>query len=297
MTLTYNPCALCPRQCGADRAGGATGFCGMTARPRVARAAPHFGEEPCISGTRGSGTVFFSGCGLGCGYCQNHQISLDGGGREVEPEALRGIFQRLAAQGVHNLSLVTATQFLPSILPALRPGLGLPVVYNTGGYERVETVQALERDVDVWLPDLKYADGALAKQCSRAEDYFPVATAAIRQMVRQTGRPVFNAEGLLVRGVLVRHLVLPGQLENTLKCLDWLAETFPNGEVLVSLMGQYTPLGPLAKQPPFDRTVTEEEYAGALSWMELLELEGYSQDLTAATTELLPAFDETGVTV
>ena len=281
-----------------DRTAGQTGFCGMTNRVRVARAAPHFGEEPCISGTRGSGTVFFSGCSLGCDYCQNAPISLDRQGVDLSgTAALRRVFEALVAQGVHNLSLVTATHFLPAILPALSPGFGVPVVYNTGGYETLETVQALDGVVDVWLPDLKYAEEDLAAARSRARDYFPVAAAAIRQMAQQTGPPVFDSEGLLIRGVLIRHLVLPGQVQNSLKVLDWIAETFRPGQVLVSLMGQYTPAGPAARQSPMDRPVTREEYGAVLDWMGMLGLDqGYWQDLEAATPEQIPAFDGTGVT-
>ena len=292
----YRHCELCPRRCGVDRTAGKKGRCGMTDRLLVARAAPHYGEEPCISGIRGSGTVFFSGCGLGCGFCQNASISLEGKGEPVsDASALREIFERLVGLGVHNLSLVTATQFLPHILPALEPRFPVPVVYNTGGYERTETLRALEKAVDVWLPDLKYASPRTAALCSGAPDYFPVALDAITLMAEMAGPPVLDAEGLLTRGVMVRHLVLPGHLEESLQVLDALADRFPNGEVLVSLMGQYTPCGPLAAAPPFDRGVTAEEYDGALSWMELLGLEGYCQELTAAGTGEIPAFDGTGV--
>ena len=295
--MTFAPCELCPRRCGVDRTAGQTGFCGMSDRVRVARAAPHFGEEPCISGTRGSGTVFFSGCCLGCDYCQNAPISLERNGVDLDGvSALRRVFEALVAQGVHNLSLVTATHFLPAILPALEPGLGVPVVYNTGGYETTQTVESLAGTVDVWLPDLKYAEENLAAARSRAGDYFPVATAAIRQMVEQTGPPVFDREGMLVRGVLIRHLVLPGQVQNSLKVLDWIAETFEPGRVLVSLMGQYTPAGPVAAQSPMDRPVTREEYRAVLDWMAMLGLDqGYWQELSSATTEQIPAFDGTGV--
>ena len=233
-------CTLCPRRCKADRAAGQCGFCGAGNTLKVARAALHFWEEPCISGTRGSGTVFFSGCTLRCCYCQNGRISAGGAGKDITPRRLREIFDELIAQGAHNIELVTATHFLPWILPALEPRLPVPVVYNCGGYERVETLRALEGRVDIYLPDLKYADGALAGALSGAPDYFPVACDAIREMFRQVG-PWEIREGLLVRGVLIRHLVLPGQLENTRRVIDWVAETFRPGEVLFSLMSQYTP--------------------------------------------------------
>lgn len=268
----------------------------MPAHARVARAAPHFGEEPCISGTRGSGTVFFSGCSLGCGYCQNAPISLYGKGRTVTVAQLRRIFVNLIEQGVHNLSLVTATHFLPDILQALPKDRTLPIVYNTGGYETVQTVRALADTVDVWLPDLKYAETEPAERFSHAPDYFPTATAAIQQMAAQTGPPVFNREGILMRGVLIRHLVLPGYVQNSLKVLDWIADTFRPGEVLVSLMGQYVPCGPLADTAPLCRTVTAEEYGAVRSWMMMLGLDhGYWQDLSSADTDQIPAFDGTGV--
>ena len=204
-------CTLCPRSCGAERDGKTgAGFCGMPAGLRVARAALHHWEEPPISGKNGAGTVFFSGCTLRCSYCQNGDISAGGQGRDITPERLREIYFELLGQGAHNIELVTPTHFLPWILPSLEPKLPVPVVYNCGGYERVETLRLLEGKVDVWLPDLKYSDGALARELSGAEDYFPVACDAIREMFRQTGRPVYDGNGLMRRGVILRHLVLPG---------------------------------------------------------------------------------------
>ena len=222
-------CTLCPRRCGAERTETeGHGFCGMPAGLRVARAALHLWEEPPLSGTRGSGTVFFSGCTLRCCYCQNREISAGGFGRAVTTGRLREIFEELIAQGAHNINLVTPTHFLPWILPALEPKLPVPVVYNCGGYESVETLWLLEGKVDVYLPDLKYADAALAARLSAAPDYFPAATAAIREMFRQTG-PYVMEDGLLKRGVMIRHLVLPGQLDNTRRCIDWVAQTFSPG--------------------------------------------------------------------
>lgn len=234
-------CRLCPRNCGAARtADGGNGFCAMPAGLRVSRAALHHWEEPPISGTNGSGAVFFAGCTLRCTYCQNHTISAEGFGKDVTPQRLRAIFEGLIAQGAHNIDLITPTHFLPWILPALEPKLPVPLVYNCGGYEKVETLRSLEGLVDIWLPDLKYADGALASQLSAAPDYFPVATAAIQEMFRQTG-PYVMENGLLRRGVVIRHLVLPGYLDNTRRVIDWVAETFRPGDVLFSLMSQYTP--------------------------------------------------------
>ena len=287
-------CTLCPRRCGAERTETeGHGFCGMPAGLRVARAALHLWEEPPLSGTRGSGTVFFSGCTLRCCYCQNREISAGGFGRAVTTERLREIFEELIAQGAHNINLVTPTHFLPWILPALEPKLPVPVVYNCGGYESVETLRLLEGKVDVYLPDLKYADAALAARLSAAPDYFPAATAAIREMFRQTG-PYVMADGLLKRGVMIRHLVLPGQPDNTRRCIDWVAETFSPGQVLFSLMSQYTP------QPGAEgllaRHVTRAEYRAAAAYMENCGItDGFTQERTAAREEYTPPFDLTGV--
>lgn len=285
-------CHLCPRRCGVDRAVQ-PGFCGMGEGVRLARAALHHWEEPVISGTRGSGAVFFSGCTLRCVYCQNHDISAGGFGKDISTARLREIFEELIAQGAHNINLVTPTHFLPWILPALTPKLPVPVVVNCGGYERVETVRSLKDAVDVWLPDLKYADGALAKHLSAAEDYFPVATAAIEEMVAQAGPPVIE-NGLLRRGVIIRHLVLPGQLDNTRAVIDYVSRRFAPGEVLFSLMAQYTPQPGLTG--PLSRHVTAAEYRAAVAYMENCGIEnGFTQERTSAREEYTPPFDLTGV--
>ena len=217
--MDYRNCTLCPRRCGVDREAGQTGFCGMPAGLRIARAMLHYGEEPPISGIFGTGAVFFSGCTLRCVYCQNREISAGGKGKAVSSEQLRALFERLIDEGAQSIDLVTPTHFLPSILPALTPKLPVPVVYNCGGYERVETLRQLEGLVDIYLPDMKYADNALAARLSAAPDYFETASAAIREMYRQTG-PAVVEDGIMRRGVLLRHLVLPGYLENTLRVLD-----------------------------------------------------------------------------
>ena len=285
-------CNLCPRRCGVDRAVQ-PGFCGMGEGVRLARAALHHWEEPVISGTRGSGAVFFSGCTLRCVYCQNHDISAAGFGKDISTARLREIFEELIAQGAHNINLVTPTHFLPWILPALTPKLPVPVVVNCGGYERVETVRALRDTVDVWLPDLKYADAALAKNLSAAEDYFPVATAAIEEMVAQAGPPVME-NGLLRRGVIIRHLVLPGQLDNTRAVIDYVARRFAPGEVLFSLMAQYTPQPGLTG--PLSRHVPASEDRAAVAYMENCGIEnGFTQERTSAREEYTPPFDLTGV--
>ena len=289
----YENCTLCPRQCGVDRAAGQLGFCRMPGQVQAARAMLHFGEEPPISGAFGTGAVFFSGCTLRCVYCQNREISEGGKGRPLDSGRLRAIFERLIDEGAQSIDLVTPTQFLPDILPALMPKLPVPVVYNCGGYEQVETLRLLEGLVDVYLPDLKYADNALAVKLSRAPDYFETATAALREMYRQVGAAVLE-DGQLTRGLLVRHLVLPGHLDNSLRVIEWLAEAFPKGDVLVSLLSQYVPMG--EQEPPLDRRLTAEEYAGAVSWLELCGLKnGYVQDTAAATTKYLPVFNFEGI--
>lgn len=289
--MDYSHCTLCPRRCGMDRTAGQTGFCRMPGELRIARAMLHYGEEPPISGSFGTGAVFFSGCTLRCLFCQNQEISAGGKGKAVTSAELRSIFERLIDEGVQSIDLVTPTHFLPDILPVLSPKLPVPVVYNCGGYESVETLKQLEGLVDIYLPDMKYADNALAARLSGAPDYFEVAAAAIQEMYRQTGKPVMEDDAMQ-RGVLIRHLVLPGYLDNTLRVLDWISESFPRDGVMVSLMSQYVPMGRAKELPPLDRRLTQEEYDGALSWMELCGLElGYAQDLTAATTELLPDFN------
>ena len=289
-------CQLCPRMCGADREKGETGYCGMGSKITAARAALHFWEEPVISGTRGSGAVFFSGCSLLCSFCQNTEISHGRFGREITPEDLRGIFNHLIAQGAHNINLVTPTHFLPGILPALEEPLPLPLVYNCGGYERVETLKRLEGKVDIYLPDLKYAEGDLAAELSNAPDYFETACAAIDEMYRQVGPPQYDADGMMTRGVIIRHLVLPGHVQNSLKVLDYIADHFPKGSVLLSLMAQYVPSGRVKQTPPYDRTVTAEEYEAVVDWMYMLGLEdGFLQEPAAATDEYLPDFSLEGI--
>lgn len=293
--LSYESCTLCPRQCGVNRAAGQLGFCRMPGRILAARAAAHYWEEPVISGDYGSGAVFFSGCTLGCSFCQNEPISHSGLGKEITPEHLREIFLELIDQGVTNINLVTGTQFLPSILPALEPKLPVPVVWNSGGYESVETLRELEGYIDVYLPDFKYSDSALAKQLSGAADYPEKAAAAIQEMFRQTG-PAVIEDGVMVRGTLIRHLLLPGQIDNALGVMDWIADRFPKGAVPVSLMRQYIPMGQAAKTAPFNRSVTDTEYDAVLSWMLLLGLEnGFTQDPSSADSNYIPLFDFEGL--
>ena len=293
MQNEYRRCELCPRRCGVDRTAGQRGFCGQPGHLRAARAAVHLWEEPCISGHWGSGAVFFSGCTLRCCYCQNYNISTGGHGYDLDTARLRRIFEELIDQGVHNINLVTPTQFLPEIIPALSPRLPVPVIMNCGGYERVETLRALEGLVDIYLPDFKYADGALAARLSTAPDYPAVAARAIAEMIRQTGPAQFDDDDMLLRGTLVRHLVLPGYVDNSLRAMEQLAEL---GSVELSLLRQYAPPRGLQLEPPLDRTVTDEEYAGVLSWAELLGLNvRYTQDATSADTAYTPDFDGEGI--
>ena len=285
--MDYAQCRLCPRNCGVDRTAGERGFCGCPGTAMVTKTMLHKWEEPALAGSGGSGAVFFGGCTLGCSYCQNAAISRKPTGRPVDSRELRGLFEELIAQGAENIDLVTPTQFLPTILPALSPKLPVPVVYNCGGYESVQALKALEGLVDIYLPDLKYAIPALGRSLSQAADYFPRATEAIREMVRQTGPVKWQGEKIL-RGTVIRHLILPGQVENSLKVLDWIGETFRPGEVLVSLMRQYTPLG--NQTPPMDRRITDEEYDAVLSWMFLNDLEGFTQEAQAADRGFIPDF-------
>ena len=288
-------CTLCPRRCGAERTDTrAGGLCGMPAAPVVARAMLHQWEEPCLVGDHGAGCVFFSGCNLRCCFCQNGTISREGFGKPISVERLREIFRELIAQGAACLDLVTPTHFTPAILETLGDEeWPVPVVWNCGGYESVETLRLLEGKVQVYLPDLKYALPEPAKRYSGAEDYFERASAAILEMYRQTG-PYVLEDGRLRRGVVIRHLQLPGELENTRRCIDWVAETFRPGEVLFSLMSQYTPQpganGPLA------RHVTGAEYRAAVAYMENCGItDGYTQERTSAREEYTPDFDLRGV--
>ena len=267
--MDYVNCQLCPRQCGVDRTAGEKGFCGGPDQAVVAKTMLHMWEEPALAGNGGSGAIFFGGCTLGCKYCQNRAISATPVGQRMDGKQLRSQMEQLIAQGAENIDLVTPTHYLPTVLEALEQKLPVPVVYNCGGYERAESMAALEGKVDIYLPDLKYSDNALAWQLSGVKDYFETATAAIREMVRQTGAVQWEKEKVK-KGVIVRHLILPGCVENSLKVLDWLGDHFRPGEILVSLMRQYTPMGGLSA--PFDRRVTEEEYDAVLSWMYLNDL-------------------------
>ena len=293
---TLSHCSLCPCMCAVDRFAGQTGFCGSTAEVRIARAALHFYEEPCISGTGGAGTVFFTGCTLRCIYCQNAQISRRPVGRVVSVPELAEIFLDLQAQGAHNIDLVTPTHFSPQIAEAVdlarQGGLHIPTVWNTGGYERPEVLAALADTVDVWMPDFKYWNSETAQTLSAAPDYPDVVKAAFAEMVHQQPKLIFDENGLLQKGVLARILVLPGHVKEAIAVLRYLAETYQDG-ILISLMSQYTPMPAAADHPDLSRKLTKREYERVVDEALRLDLENiYIQEGDAAEESFIPPFEE-----
>lgn len=288
-------CKLCPHKCGALRTKDtSSGKCGLTTTIKVARIAPHMWEEPPISGVRGSGTIFFSGCTLNCIFCQNYKISAENFGTEITAEKLSEEYKQLENMGVHNINLVSATQFLPEIIKSFeiyKPSI--PVVYNTGGYERVETLKALEGIVDIYLPDFKYSDNKLGLEYSGAENYAETALSAINEMFRQKGKLSLDDKGIATKGVLVRHLVLPNHTRNSIEALNILKENF--GDLLIlSLMGQYTPQALACDHIKLNRKITKREYQKVLSHLWDLEIDGYSQELESASEEFIPKWDYKG---
>lgn len=287
-------CRLCPRMCGAERSEyEGRGVCRMGTLPRLARCAPHYDEEPCISGKTGTGAVFFSGCTLKCAFCQNWSVSHGGFGETVSVSRLREIYFELIDKGVTSVSLISGTQFIPAVIESLKGGLPVPVVWNSSGYERVESLKMLEGLVDVYLPDFKYMDPLPAKRLSGAEDYPEVALKAIEEMLRQTGPAVYGEDGLMKRGTLIRHLVLPNHVDNTLMVLRRIKWDFEGAPV--SLMSQYVPMGDAAKHPDISRRLTKEEYDRAAELFDRLDLEGYTQEPDSAQSAYTPLFDLTGV--
>ena len=291
-------CTLCPRRCGADRAAGRTGFCGAGNTLKAARAALHYWEEPCISGTRGSGTVFFSGCTLKCCFCQNYPISAEGLGREITVEHLAEIFLDLQSQGAHNINLVTPGQWQPWIIAALdiarAKGLHLPILCNTGGYETVESVEAWRGYIDIWLADLKYVSSALSAELSSAPDYFAQAKPAIEAMMAQAGHPAFDAEGILQKGVILRHLTLPGHIDDSFAVLDQMAawNDADPGCFIPSVMSQYTPFYKAAEHG-IGRRITTYEYRRVVNYaMDKGLAQGYMQQKSSAKEEYTPSFDQ-----
>ena len=291
-----NRCYIGPRACGALRGENGGGICRSPALPQVARAAPHFGEEPCIGGSRGTGAVFFTGCNLRCVFCQNRDISRGQTGRVLSTDELRELFLRLRDQGVASLDLVTGSHYTPWIAEALSGlDLGIPVVWNSSGYDSVESLRQLEGLVQVYMPDFKYWKKELAKRYSAAEDYPEAARAAIREMYRQVGPYELDSDGIMRRGLLIRHLILPGQDLNAMDVMDFAAEEFPPGSLLFSLMSQYTPMPGLEGFPELQQPIEPELNLRLISYMQRLGLEGYWQDTASATAEEIPAFDLTGL--
>ena len=292
-------CLLCPRECGADRSRS-KGRCGVGAGFKVARAALHFWEEPCISGDEGSGTVFFSGCSLGCVYCPNRDISGGSRGIEISPGRLYEIFFELKEQGANNINLVTAGHYIPALIPVLRQaradGLDIPVVYNTGGYEKAEALRALSGLVDIYLPDFKYISPETAARYSAAEDYPDVAKAALAEMMRQAGRPEFDSRGIMKKGVILRHLVLPGRTEEAKEIIRYAYGLYGDS-LYLSIMNQYTPMpGIKDRFPELGRTLTEDEYDEAVDYAIELGVEnGFIQEGGTAEESFIPPFDESGV--
>ncbi len=294
-------CELCPRRCRVDRSEKA-GFCGMGERIVAARAGLHFWEEPCISGESGSGAVFFSGCVMRCKFCQNNEISRGKKGKEISVERLAEIFLELEEQGALNINLVNPTHFVPQIISSLelarKQGLRVPIVYNSGGYERVETLKMLEGLVDIYLPDVKYFDDELAVKLSSAQNYFETAMSAVSEMVRQTGKPVFDENGeIMKKGTIVRHLVLPNCYKDSVEVIKRVGERF-GGEILFSLMSQYTPFGEVKTNPEFkkmNRRITTFEYQKALDTVLEAGLQGFMQEKSSAKEEYTPGFDFTGI--
>ena len=293
-------CTLCPRKCHVNRLLGEKGYCGQGAHITAARAALHMWEEPCISGTNGSGTVFFSGCNLKCFFCQNHEIALGTRGQTITIRQLVDIFLTLEHQGAHNINLVTPSHFIPQIAEALQTaksyGLSLPIVYNTGSYETVEALQLLDGLVDIYLPDLKYHSPALSVRCCHAEDYFVQAAAAITDMFRPVATPIFDSQtGLMKRGMIVRHLLLPGQTKDSKKILRYLHDTYGN-HIYISIMNQYTPLSHTAGQPDFHRRITAAEYNRVIDFALRIGIEnGFFQEGETACESFIPPFDAQGL--
>ena len=288
-------CKLCPRQCNIDR-DKTTGYCGVNNTLKIARAGLHYWEEPIISGTEGSGTIFFSGCNLKCVYCQNYDISSQAFGKEITVERLSEIFKELEDKGANNINLVTPTHYVPQIIEALkiyRPKI--PIVYNTSGYDSVSELKMLEGYVDVYLTDLKYVDSELSKKYSKAPDYFDVASKAILEMVRQQPTNIYNDKGMLIKGVIVRHMVLPGCMKDSFKVLDWIKDNL-GVDTIVSIMGQYTPYYKSVDYPEINRPIKPLEYKAVIAHFNSIGLNnGYSQDLSSSSTDYIPPFNLEGV--
>lgn len=292
-------CTLCPRDCHVNRTNGKKGYCKVSEDLIVARAALHIWEEPCISGEEGSGTVFFSGCSLGCVYCQNHNIASGTAGKQITIERLSDIFQELQEKGANNINLVTPSHYVPQINDAVQKargkGLHLPIVYNSSGYDKVETLRLLDGIVDVYLPDFKYMNPEPALKYSNCKDYFRIASLAIEEMVRQVGGPVFDERGIMKKGVIVRHLTLPGYLEDSKKIIKYLYDTYGD-TIYVSIMNQYTPLEHIREYPDINRRITAQEYDELIDYALQLGVEnGFIQEGGTADDSFIPEFNGEGV--
>lgn len=295
--MNIKSCDICPRECHADRTAR-TGFCGGGDKPKLAKAMLHFGEEPCISGKNGSGAVFFSGCSLKCCFCQNYPISAENFGKETTNERLAEIFLELQEKGAHNINLVNPTHELMFILPALekvKDKLKIPVVFNTGGYEKAETLQALEGLIDIYLPDFKYMNSELSLKYSAAKNYSDCAKAAITEMYRQTGKAVFDENGVMKKGLIIRHLILPKCYRDSIEIMEWIAENLPVNDIFVSVMRQYTPCYDAVKFPEINRRLTTFEYDKVIDKCVELKIQGFSQEKSSSTLEMTPAFDLSGI--
>lgn len=293
-------CTLCPRNCKVNRTKGEKGYCKTSDELVVARAALHMWEEPCISGLKGSGTVFFSGCSVGCVYCQNHNIAKGLAGKVISIERLADIFMELQNKEAHNINLVTPSHYIPHIIEAVNisrdNGLKIPIVYNTGGYEKTESLEMLDSIVDIYLPDLKYMDENIAKKYSNCADYFSYASAAIKEMLKQVGEPEFDSEGIMKKGVIVRHMILPGCLEDSKNIIKYLYETFKD-KIFISIMNQYTPLAHVEKYSEINRRVTDEEYDELIDYAINLGVEnGFIQEGETQSESFIPEFNGEGVT-
>lgn len=287
-------CMICPHNCGIDRTNNQIGRCKSTDKIKIGLYSIHNFEEPCISGKKGSGTVFFSNCNLNCVFCQNYEISQEGKGREISIQELAEIFLEQQNKGVENINLVTPTSYVPQIIQAIKiareKGLTLPIVYNTNGYEKVETLKMLEGYIDIYLPDLKYADDLLAKSLSKVDNYFEIATNAIKEMYRQVGSPKFNEDGIMQKGMIIRHLVLPNYILNSRKVLKWINDNIP--QVYVSVMAQYFPTYKAKKIEDINRKLTKEEYEEIENYLYRLNLEnGYIQELGEHEEEYVPNWE------
>lgn len=299
MNELLNSCTLCPRNCKVNRNNNEIGFCGMTNQLMVARAALHYWEEPIISAEKGSGTVFFSGCNLKCVFCQNYQISNNNFGKPISIHRLSEIFLELQEKEANNINLVTPTHFVPLIIEALKiakaKGLDIPIVYNSSGYENVETIKLLKGYIDIYLPDFKYYDNKYANKYSKCNNYFEAVTSSLNEMIKQVGKPVFNEEGILTKGIIVRHMMIPGLLNDSKKIIHYLVDNY-NDDIFISIMNQYTPTNNLTNYQEINKTVNDSEYDELINYaIDLGIKNGFMQEGETQKTSFIPEFDTTGV--